>query len=158
MTRDQSKVVRETENPFGEEDEEEEKAATAHSRNASMSQGQSSKNPSPPPRTSFFGSSAASKSDSKSKKDKKGRKRGKPFNLEAEKETMKSCIADSSMSSTNLLNSLRSINREVEQISSNQAAVREFENCKLLRRKILRYVSSFSFIRAKTPRRGFIFK
>lgn len=143
MTRDQSRVIRETENPFGEDDEEEEKekAAAAQARNASISQGQSSKNTSPPPRTSFFGSSGSSKADAKVKKDKKGRKRGKPFNLEAEKETMKSCIADSSMSSTNLLNSLRSINREIEQVSSNQSAVREFENCKLLRRKILRYVS-----------------
>ncbi|CAG8958978.1 hypothetical protein HYFRA_00012135 [Hymenoscyphus fraxineus] len=137
VTRDESKVIRETENPF-DDDEEEEKAAPTHSRNTSLSQGQSSKSSSP--RTSFFSSSASSsKSDAKSKKDKKGRKKSKPFNLDAEKEIMKSCIADSSMSSTNLLNALRSINREVEQISSNQAAVREFDNCKLLRRKILRY-------------------
>jgi len=78
---------------------------------------------------------------SKKDKDKKGnKKKSKPFNLEAEKETMKNCIAESSVASTNLLNALRLINREQERISENKAAVRHFEFCKLLRRKILRYV------------------
>lgn len=53
---------------------------------------------------------------------------------------MKNCIAESSVASTNLLNALRLINREKEQISENQNAVRHFDFCKLLRRKILRYV------------------
>lgn len=84
----------------------------------------------------------SSSSDAKkSKKDKdKKKKKGKPFNLEAEKETMKNCIAESSVASTNLLNALRLINREREQISENKAAVHHFEFCKQLRRKILRYV------------------
>lgn len=55
---------------------------------------------------------------------------------------MKSTIAESSVASTNLLNTLRLINRESEQISENPAALEHFENCKLLRRKILRYVSN----------------
>ncbi len=79
----------------------------------------------------------------KSKKDKekdKKKKKGKPFNLEAEKETMKTCIADAAVASTNLLNALKLVNREHEQISENEAAVHHFETCKLLRRKILRYV------------------
>jgi hypothetical protein len=54
---------------------------------------------------------------------------------------MKNCIAESSLASTNLLNALRLINREREQISENENAVHQFEFCKLLRRKILRYVS-----------------
>jgi len=54
---------------------------------------------------------------------------------------MKACIGESSVASTNLLNALRLINREKEQISENKAAVQHFERCKLLRRKILRYVS-----------------
>jgi hypothetical protein len=53
----------------------------------------------------------------------------------------KNCIAESSVASTNLLNALRLINREHEQISENKNAVHHFEFCKLLRRKILRYVS-----------------
>jgi len=56
---------------------------------------------------------------------------------------MKNCIAESSVASTNLLNALRLINREKEQISENKAAVHHFDFCKLLRRKILRYVSHF---------------
>lgn len=84
---------------------------------------------------SFFGSS------SKDKKKKDKRKKSKPFNLEAEKEQMKSVIAESSIATTNLLNTLQSINREQERISENAQAVQRFEACKLLRRKILRYVS-----------------
>lgn len=57
---------------------------------------------------------------------------------------MKSVIADSSIAATNLMNALQSINREVERISENQAAVERFEACKLLRRKVLRYVSHAS--------------
>ena len=53
---------------------------------------------------------------------------------------MKNCIAESSVASTNLLNALRLINREREQISENENAVHHFDS-KLLRRKILRYVS-----------------
>ncbi len=79
---------------------------------------------------------------SKKDKDKKKNKKGKPFNLEAEKDIMKNCIAEASVASTNLLNALRLVNREREQISDNQNAVMHFESCKLLRRKILRYVSA----------------
>lgn len=53
---------------------------------------------------------------------------------------MKSCIAEASVASTNLLNALRLINRELEQISENKVAAQQFDACKLLRRKILRYV------------------
>jgi LAS seventeen-binding protein 5 len=53
---------------------------------------------------------------------------------------MKSTIAEASVASTNLLNALKLINREKEQISENKSAVHHFEICKLLRRKILRYV------------------
>lgn len=84
---------------------------------------------------SFFGSS----SRDKKKKDKRSRRR-RPFNLEAEKDQMKATIADSSMAAINLMNALKSINREKERISDNKAAVEGFERCKYLRRKILRYV------------------
>ena len=134
-------MLRETEqNPFEvEEDNEDAPTPPAHTRNSSVSaavQPSSSSSPS-----SFFGpgSSTASKK-SKKEKDKKGKKKSKAFNLEEEKETMKSCIAESSVATTNLLNALRLINREQEQISENQAAAQQFEVCKLLRRKILRYV------------------
>jgi hypothetical protein len=122
------------------DDEEDEQSAPppTHSRHTSLSQGQPSR--SSTSSSSFFSSKSTAEAPKKSKKDKKGKK-AKPFNLEAEKETMKVCIADSSVASTNLLNALRLINREREQISENANAVHHFDNCKLLRRKILRYVS-----------------
>lgn len=140
MTQEKSKVLHETEqNPFIGDDEENDNAPTppAHTRNssvASTSAQQSSSSLS----GSFFGS-APTAAKQKSRKDKKGKK-SKAFDLEAEKETMKSCIAESSVASINLLNGLRLINRETERISDNQSAVQQFESCKLLRRKILRYV------------------
>jgi hypothetical protein len=148
VTQDKSKVLRETEqNPFEtEEDNEEEPPTPTHSRGASVacsSQAQSSRSSTPVASGSFFSSSASPTTSKKSKKEKDkkgGKKKHKPFNLEAEKETMKSCIAESSLASTNLLNALRLINREKEQISENKAAVHHFDFCKLLRRKILRYV------------------
>lgn len=75
-----------------------------------------------------------------SKKDKK--KKAKPFNLEEEIPKMKSVIAESSVSSTNLLNALQLINREHEQVSENATAAEQFETCKSLRRHVLRYVSA----------------
>ncbi|KAH8789013.1 VHS domain-containing protein [Hyaloscypha sp. PMI_1271] len=136
VTQDKSKVLRETEqNPFEDDEEETPPPAPApvasHSRSTSLATGQSASPRSSTP--SFFSSST------KSKKDKK-KKKGKAFNLEEEKEAMKSTIAEASVASTNLLNALKLINREKEQISENKSAVHHFEICKLLRRKILRYI------------------
>jgi hypothetical protein len=129
VTQERSKVIKETENPFGEDEEEDDKPSPAgpsgsHSRTPSASN------------TLAKQSSSEAK---KKKKDKKDRK-PKPFNLEAEKEQMKSHIADALIASTNLANVLQSINRETERISENQIAVHRFEMCKQLRRKILRYI------------------
>lgn len=87
--------------------------------------------------SSFLSSSKKTKKDKENDKKKKH----KPFNLEAEKGTMKAVIAESAVASTNLLNALRHINREKERISENEVALKHFDSCKLLRRKILRYVS-----------------
>jgi hypothetical protein len=145
VTQDKSKVLRETEqNPFEAEednDEEPESPAPPHSRQVSVAQ--LSRTSTPPP--SFFSSQSSPTATKKSKKDKKGgKKKGKAFNLEAEKDAMKNCIAESSVASTNLLNALKLINRERERISDNQNALQQFDFCKLLRRKILRYVSRAS--------------
>lgn len=144
VTQAKSKVVRETENPFGD-DEEEEAAAQAAARRNNPNAGSSSlPGPLPlsissQPKTSTSGSSSFFGSSSKDKKKAKDGKR-KPFSLEAEKENMKSAIADSSLATTNLMNALQSINREKERISDNQQAVQHFEACKQLRRRILRYI------------------
>lgn len=148
VTQERSKVVRETENPFDNDEEEVQ----------SPKRGESSRSSNPPYEQnmkavqsfssqghgrsssgsgSFFGSS--SKDKKKKDKDKKSKSR-KPFNLEAEKDQMKATIAESSISATNLMNALKSINRETERISDNQSAVQGFNSCKQLRRKILRYI------------------
>jgi hypothetical protein len=144
VTQAKSKVVQETENPFGDEEEEEAAAQAAARRNNPNAGSSSLPGPFPlsitsQPKTSTSGSSSFFGSSSKDKKKAKNGKR-KPFSLEAEKENMKSAIADSSLATTNLMNALQSINREKERISDNQQAVQHFEACKQLRRRILRYV------------------
>lgn len=145
MTQERSKVIRETEeNPFGDDEEEEARAAAQQRADArsSSAAGSSGRTPSTAQSiasqkagtgSSFFGSS-------KDKKKDKSKSKRKPFNLEAEKEQMKAVIADSTIASTNLMNSLQTINRETERISDNQQAVEKFESCKQLRRRVLRYV------------------
>ena len=153
MTQDKSKVLRETEqDPFRDsEDEQEPKAqqsspAPAPSSHPPVSYPQPSQTiqsfshvkSSSKSGSSFFGSSK----DKKKEKEKDKPKRAhRPFNLEAEKDSMKVAIAESSIAATNLNNALQSINREKERISDNEVAVQRFEACKKLRRKILRYVS-----------------
>jgi hypothetical protein len=157
VTQERSKVLKETENPFGDEEDDEPSspkvpAATAagpsssqnrsaHSRGSSLvdsfkhQQGSSLSLSSSG--GSIFGGSSSS---DKKKKNSKTKGKKKPFNLEAEKEQMKSVIAESSLAATNLLNVLQTINREKERISENNLAVERFESCKLLRRKVLRFV------------------
>jgi hypothetical protein len=145
VTQERSKVLKETEdNPFVDDEQEAAAKAARDARNASSSAPTSGSafghapSKSSSGTSSFFGGSKDKKKD-KDKDKAKGKR--KPFNLEAEKDQMKSVIADSSIAATNLMNSLQSVNREVERISENQAAVERFEACKLLRRKVLRYVS-----------------
>ncbi|EJP65293.1 VHS domain-containing protein [Beauveria bassiana ARSEF 2860] len=151
VTQQRSKVIRETEeNPFGDDEEEEatrraaDAAATATAPSSSAGPShKSSRSTSLPSSGSGSGStglfSSLTKDSSSKKHSKKGGKR-KPFNLEAEKEQMKTVIAESSIASINLLNALQSINREKERISANQTAVQRFETCKQLRRRVLRYI------------------
>lgn len=140
VTQERSRVIRETENPFGGEDEDEQPG--------SPEPAQASSSRSPPPsfsapvtgQVNSFSYVPSSKDKKKKDKDKKKSKHRK-FNLEAEKDSMKTAIAEASIAATNLMNSLQSINREKERISENPVAVKHFEACKQLRRKILRYVS-----------------
>ncbi|KAL9023935.1 MAG: hypothetical protein Q9196_006872, partial [Gyalolechia fulgens] len=64
----------------------------------------------------------------------------KPFNLEKEKPQLLQTIASSSVASTNLMNSLKLINRESKRVSDDPDTVNRFETCKLLRRQVLRYI------------------
>ncbi|KAL2069608.1 hypothetical protein VTL71DRAFT_14287 [Oculimacula yallundae] len=138
VTQDKSRVLRETEqNPFDGDDDEASHPPASQSQHAPLAQSSRNYGSTPPigiPLT------LPKPKESKKDKDKKKGKKAKPFNLEAEKDIMKSCIADSSVASTNLLNALKLVNRERERISENQNANQHFESCKLLRRKILRYI------------------
>lgn len=139
VTQERSKVIRETDNPFGDDEDEQPPADQSHAS--------SSRAPPPNLSTPVTGhissfSALPSKSSKKKDKDKKSsRGKHRKFDLEAEKDQMKVTIAESSIAATNLSNALQSINRERERISENPLAVAHFETCKQLRRKILRYVS-----------------
>ncbi|KAL8722287.1 MAG: hypothetical protein Q9225_001191 [Loekoesia sp. 1 TL-2023] len=88
-----------------------------------------------PPFTPYSQTSSPTKA-SKSKKS----KAPKPFNLEKEKPQLLQTIASSSVASTNLMNSLKLINRESKRVSDDLETVNRFETCKLLRRQVLRYI------------------
>ncbi|GAB0138317.1 hypothetical protein EsDP_00006553 [Epichloe bromicola] len=150
MTQERSKVIKETENPFGddEEEQEEERALALQQRQAAAgpsSRGQqdawqsmaSAVDKSNMMKAPSSSSKSSGHKKSKSKPKNKGRK---TFHFEEEKEKMKSIIAESSIASTGLMNSLQTINRERERISENRTAVQHFEACKTLRRRILRYI------------------
>ncbi|KAI4237465.1 MAG: hypothetical protein LQ349_001831 [Xanthoria aureola] len=79
-------------------------------------------------------------SSAKSSKSHKKSKAHKPFNLEKEKPQILQTIASSSVASTNLMNSLKLINRESKRVSEDQETVNRFETCKLLRRQVLHYI------------------
>ncbi|KAM7192921.1 hypothetical protein V8F33_008109 [Rhypophila sp. PSN 637] len=133
VTQETSKVLKATENPFGDDEDEQKPSGPSqpsHSRKASSI--------SNPTVTGTVLSFSSTKEDKK-KKDKKSKKQ-KPFNLEAEKAQMKTHIAESLIASNNLMNTLKSTNRQNERISQNQTAVQRVETCKQLRRKLHRYI------------------
>lgn len=76
----------------------------------------------------------------KPEKSKRRKSKSKPFNLEKEKPQLLQAIASSSVASTNLMNALKLINREHKRVGEDPEALKRFENCKLLRRQILRYI------------------
>lgn len=140
-------MIRETDNPFGD-DEDEPPAPAPPTAGPSSSRSPQLSTPATGQISSF--SYLSSKDKSSKKKDKKSKKSGhRRFDLEAEKDQMKVTIAESSIAATNLNNALQSINRERERISDNALAVAHFETCKQLRRKILRYVSLRTLLRLR---------
>ncbi|KAF1995364.1 hypothetical protein P154DRAFT_526405 [Amniculicola lignicola CBS 123094] len=72
------------------------------------------------------------------RRDKKNK--NKPFNLEKEKPQLLETIASATVVSTGLMNGLQLINREVQRVSENPEVMKRFENCKKIRRQILRYI------------------
>ncbi len=80
-------------------------------------------------------SPAFRKSEKVSKKHKH-----KPFNVDKEKPKMLEVIASANIASTNLLNALKFINREKQQVSQDKEVVARFQTCKTLRRQILWFI------------------
>lgn len=62
------------------------------------------------------------------------------FKLEKEKPNVLKTIAASSVASINLMNALRSFDREKKQVSEDQEILKNLKECKQLRRKILFYI------------------
>ncbi|KAL8949039.1 MAG: hypothetical protein Q9222_004823 [Ikaeria aurantiellina] len=149
-TQQSSRVLKESEP--GENDNED---PFGHSVSVSGGGGpmRSLRSPSSTPTASTFSSSSSSggpsltpygqqttSSSSKLAKSNKKSKHPKPFNLEKEKPQLLQTIASSSVASTNLMNSLKLINRESKRVSEDAETVTRFETCKLLRRQVLRYI------------------
>ena len=80
----------------------------------------------------------------KKKKEKKlsisGLRDSRSFNLEKERPQILRTLASASVASTNLLNAIKLVNRETHRVSEDAEAVSRFEQCKELRRRILRYI------------------
>ena len=74
----------------------------------------------------------------KTKKNKKNK--NKPLNLDREKPALLQTIASSQVASTNLTNALKLVNREDKRVSDDPEVMKRFETCKQLRREILRYI------------------
>ena len=133
-TQENSRVVQETEqevqaDPFGNND---------YKDAAPPLSAQSSSYASPTSATFAQGPSLTPVG--KPEKSKRRKSKSKPFNLEKEKPQLLQAIASSSVASTNLMNALKLINREHKRVSEDPEALKRFENCKLLRRQILRYI------------------
>ena len=133
IRQEESKVLKETEDdaqadPFAEN-------VIASEATSSMKSLSSTANKASP---SSFGPTSSKESKTKSKSAKQPK--SKAFNLEKEKPRLLETIASSSVSSTNLLNALRLINREKKRVSEDPDTLKHFETCKLLRRQILRYI------------------
>lgn len=138
----QSRIVRENEAEAERENATSPPASpTTSRRNSQPSRPPqaSSSTPRPMPITlSNTQTPSSSLFSSRNKKDKKSK--GKPFNLEKEKGQLLETIASATVASTNLMNGLQLINREVQRVSENTEVMQRFETCKVLRRQILRYI------------------
>lgn len=130
--RDQSRVLRETEEAARRDEEEE----ATRARSSSIAEPVASSSHRSKPSISLGSSSTFA---NKVKKDKKSK--GKVvFNLEKERPAILQAIAGSSVASSNLNNALKLVNRENKRVSEDAEVMKRFDTCKNLRRQILRYI------------------
>lgn len=108
-------------------------AVLPHLTSGASSSSASSSHPTP-------AAAASSESSWRSHRKSKSKSSKSTFNLEKEKPALNQCLASSSVASTNLMNSLKLINRERERPSEKSQTVERFETCKTLRRELQRYI------------------
>ena len=137
----QSKVVRETELDADHSSTPNSPASPNFTRSAGSG---SLASPNPPSASSsrppVFPSAPPRSTSSIFKKDKKSRSR--PVDLSKEKPQLLETIASASVASTNLLNALKLVNRENGRVNDDAEVMSRFEQCKTLRRQVLRYIQA----------------
>lgn len=133
--REQSKVLRETERDALQDEED---AVPSRPRMGSVTGDASTARRGSSGTIPISLSSSSTFGTNKVKKDKKDK--SKTFNLEKERPAILRAIASSSISSSNLNNALKLINREHKRVSEDAEVIKRFETCKALRRQILRYI------------------
>lgn len=93
-----------------------------------------------PSRTLSSPQQKSSKSKKSKLKEKKLSVSSRSFNLERERPEILQTLASASVASTNLLNTLKLVNRETTRVSEDAECINRFEICKKLRHQILRYI------------------
>lgn len=131
----QSKVVRETE----QEAAREAQSPPPTRPRAPSTASSSFQKAAPPPPPVALGHTNSSSFFSRSKDKKKATPQVK-FNLEKEKGRIMETIAAANVASTNLINGIKLINRESQRVSENVECRNRFDQCKTLRRQVLRYI------------------
>ncbi|KAI9691180.1 MAG: putative actin patch assembly and actin polymerization protein [Bathelium mastoideum] len=137
----QSKVIRETEAQAETSSTPSSPASpsftrSSHSGSFTSPNTQSASSSRPPQ----FPTAPAKSTSSIFKKDKKSKP--KPVDLTKEKPQLLEAIASASVASTNLLNALKLVNRENSRVNEDAEVMSRFEQCKTLRRQILRYIQA----------------
>ncbi|CAN6623467.1 LAS seventeen-binding protein 5 [Trichomonascus vanleenenianus] len=79
-------------------------------------------------------------SGSRSRPERTSGSGGGPFNLERDRPKMLQTIAEANTAATNLQNALQLVNQQTELSTENKQATRCFNQCKKLRRQILKYI------------------
>ena len=137
----QSKVLRETEVDAENSSSPNSPVSPGFSRSVRssslMSPNSSSASSSRPP---AFPTAPQKSTSSIFKKDKKSK--SKPVDLAKEKPQLLETIASASVASTNLLNALKLVNREHGRVNEDAEVINRFEQCKTLRRQVLRYIQA----------------
>lgn len=133
--REQSKVLRETEEQARRDEDNQEDPAIMNVGASSPSTGLDRTATSP-----ALLSPGPKLVTKKNKDKKKMKKRNRPFDLEKEKPVLLQTIASSQVASTNLTNALKLVNREDKRVSQDVEVMKRFETCKQFRRQILRYI------------------